>query len=326
MPKACLLMFATAIVAFGMPGCAAFIQNPAVPIAPITPAWEPTPQRTVLASDEVRIPIHLINGLPYTAVNVGKSTRLFLIDTGCAGGVVVLPQLAAVEELANLGATARDDGAGGLTSGNLTHLLSISTGGLRFDDLEATVARVPGIDPRNNSADIGGILGWEAFSDVLLTVDYVGRCLVVRRGELPPPDGRNVLPIRRRDQGLFIPVLLDRTELWLYPDTGWDGTVVTAAQAASIKWASPPVSTKIGNGLGVTRGTMGRTDGELKIGRYIVRRPLVAVDGSRTFGVLGGNVLGNSIVTFDFRNMRIRFERPSDASVEPEVPTTQFPP
>lgn len=283
---------------------------PQEPAAATIRAYDWSPKRTVLASDEVRVPFRLVNGMPYVSVDIGRTTASFLLDTG-ANNVVIFPKLAD-EELASIGNGTSSDGAGGSVPDIVSHLLSMNLGSARFDDLDAGVSRLHNLELPGEPADLGGELGWLVFKDVLLTIDFPNRTLIVRRGELPPADGKEILPIQRKGDNLFIPVSLNGKELLLLADTGAGGLTLTRQDAFDLKWRSPLVAQSSQNAHGDSQGEIGRIDGDLHIGRYVVRNPVAYVDGARESGIIGDTVLGNFAVTFDLRNMRLRLERPSD--------------
>lgn len=282
---------------------------------PAPPAREMVwaPKRSVLASDEVQMPIRLVNGEPYVDVDMGSSTTSFLIDTGGAG-VVVMPKLADEEGLAAIGGGNWIDYAGGSVSDSNVHLLSMTIGGVRLDDLDAVIAPLQGLAD-DGASEVGGALGWPAFTDLLLTIDYPNRTVTFHRGELPPADGKEILPITRKDSGLFIPVSLNGTDLTLIVDTGTpsvESIVLTKNQGEGLKWCAPAAAYSVQNAFSSSSGKIGRVDGGLHIGRYVVQNPVAYVDDSRQMGLIGGGVLSNFTVTFDFRNMRLRLQRGSE--------------
>jgi membrane-associated protease RseP (regulator of RpoE activity) len=89
-----------------------------------------------------------------------------------------------------------------------------------------------------------------------------------------------------------------------------------------MRWASTPVEgDEIKSFLGTTRSRIGRMNGDMSIGQYTIRRPIVAIayDDDREF--LGADVLRHFIVTIDQKNNRIRFTSPMSgaAATQPIV-------
>ena len=306
-------------------GCGAFATSQGVSPttatanAPTTRPFNAAPARTVLASDEVVLPIRIIDGLPYANVDIGKKTALFMIDTGSACAMIS-PKLATEEELASLGTCGNDDAPEAKPSQRFVTCFPSTWGvpGLTtWTQQYMTVNRLP--------EGVGGVLGWRVFSDVLMAVDYPNRRLVLRRGKLPSPDGEEILPIRLvPPDGFAIPASLNGTERWFYLDTGCSIGVLQT-DAGNLEWHAPPVQVTLQNEHSNTIGKVGRARGELRVGRHIIREPIMAIDPARKAPDLGCDLLRNFVVTFDFRNKRLRLQRSSDQPIVMPPITSDLP-
>ena len=175
------------------------------------------------------------------------------------------------------------------------------------------LARIPG-------TRVDGIVGLPLFRDVLLTIDYPHAALRVERGELPPPDGRDVLPIRFGAGGrALIPLNLGGRELWAHLDSGFSGGLVVPDRAvADFPGAEAAVSA--GDKFNFVHGGSGRartarlTD-DLRLGRHVIRRPVVSV-GLGQEPTLGTEYLRHFAVTIDQKNRRVRFARTEPSPIE----------
>src|SRR5208282_5088449 len=93
------------------------------------------------------------------------------------------------------------DNAGHIATLSCIHAPSLIMGDVRFEDVDAVVWRDPNVPT--------GTLGWPAFTNVLLTIDYSDKTLILRHGELPPPDGNHILQIDNDGGNLLIPATLN---------------------------------------------------------------------------------------------------------------------
>lgn len=149
---------------------------------------------------------------------------------------------------------------------------------------------------------LDGILGFPAFADVLLTLDYPAAEVRVAAGSLPPPDGRTVL----RDVGSKRPqVRLEAggRRLELLVDSGSTRRFLFKPSDRLLWSAEPrPVATAF-TAYGLPVDASGRLAGSLRLGPGRFDRPIVTVaTRERT---VGGAALRHFAVTFDQRNDRI---------------------
>src|ERR1043166_7107195 len=121
----------------------------------------------------------------------GKGPFLFLVDTGAQGMARADTSLVRQLELPKVGETSGSDASAKTqTTLNEVQLEIISVGSAEFRDVRAqsrdynTATYLPHID---------GILGFDLFSDYLLTLDYPRKRLRLARGALPKADGRQIL-------------------------------------------------------------------------------------------------------------------------------------
>jgi len=299
------------------PGVNAATAPAAVPAGAATRAageFVRTPRRTILGADEVRVPIELVTYMPVVAFTSGEGVRRrMILDTG-ADSVLVTPGFAAAGRLTTRPSdrTYRDaSGTGAGTS--IATIATLELGAARFEDFDADVAAL--------YAGSDALLGWPLWRDVLVTIDYRQRMLVLKRGELSEPDGKRILPLRLDHDRLMVPATLDGREIWLNLDTGWgvgDSVELTTARAAEVAWASPAVSTMATNAPdGVVAQKLGRLKGDLIVGRYRFVRPIAGVNGGVAADILGAVALSNFAVTLDLKKMRVRFDRATDEPIAP---------
>ena len=200
-------------------------------------------------------------------------------------------------------------GSGGGTP--VARVNAFALGRARFEDFDVDV-----ISP---ASGIDGLLGWPLYRDLLVTLDYPNHVLVLRRGDLPPPDRKDVLPLRLDNDRLTVPVNLNGQELWVTLDTGWanGGNIeLTSALADSLKWVSPLRATTSGEAvLGAVTTKLGRLEGKMIVGRHTLLQPVAGTNSGNKFPILGAVSLYNFVLTLDLRNMRVKFERQSSEPI-----------
>ena len=304
-----------------------------VAIGCATPQLAPT--RTVLApGDRVELPLGLVGGGSFPAVAVegmgedGKPA-VMLLDTGAAG-VIVTSRFVARHALQTRGIPGlrMTDALGRKRKPKVARIPALNMRGASFEAFDAVVDDLPGIRASIGEA-VDVVIGRPLFRDVLLTIDYPRRRLVIERGALPPPDGRDVLPlVRGRDGDVLVPVTVAGRETWMLLDTGHtvNGLQIAPEHVAGAAWASPPVpGPSVTTFFGTADSRLGRLAGEARIGRYTIRRPIVCLVDGADGEYLGSDVLRHFAITIDQRNDRVRFARASEAPIEvPPLRTLGF--
>jgi hypothetical protein len=164
------------------------------------------------------------------------------------------------------------------------------------------------------------VLSRAQFRDVLLTIDYPRRRMTLEPGALPEPNGKDVLPLRRGAHGeLLVPARLLGEDAWLELDTGHtaDGLTLSRYRLIAMPWASTPVEAyRVQTFLGLALMRLGRMNGDVTIGQYTIRRPVIGISFNDDVELIGGQTLRHFAVTIDQRNDRVRLARPSTRPVE----------
>jgi hypothetical protein len=272
-----------------------------------------SPKRIELSANEVRLPIELVSGLPIIWFKSADGTRRRLIlDTGSDSVLMTGGLVAAERFIVRPSNRIHSDPSGSGTGRPSAAVPTLDLGLVRFKDFDADVAP-------HLFAGADALLGWPLFRELLVTIDYPQRTLVLRRGELPPPDGKRVVPLRFDDDHLMVQATLADRTLWMSLDTGWaegGDLALSAALSAETAWAFAPVrtmSTKTAEGASPQK--LGRLKGDLILGGYRIVQPVAGTSGWGGISIIGAQALANFVVTLDLRNMRAKFERPTDEPI-----------
>lgn len=150
---------------------------------------------------------------------------------------------------------------------------------------------------------IDGILGFDAFRDVLLTLDYPRGEVRVSTGTLPPPDGREIFKdVGRGRPYLSVPIGGRVRKVLL--DSGSTG-IFRLKPTDPLEWIEPPRPVGVSVLFaGVAPHEAGRAQGSLQVGPVAFQDPIV--DVSQRERLAGWQVLRRFTLTFDQRKRRIR--------------------
>lgn len=181
---------------------------------------------------------------------------------------------------------------------------SLALGGAVFRDCEATVLDYDEVFGGKRRCD--GVLGYPVFADCLLTLDYPRERVVLKQGELPAADKREILDYEERDGLAGIPVVISRIPVEIIVDSGMAGAIALAEglEDGVALALQPAKRSDIASQLNIREA---RLSGTLRLGRHRVIEPPVYFFG--TGSAVGHKVLRHFVVTLDQKNGRVRFAR-----------------
>lgn len=215
-----------------------------------------------------------------------------------------------------------------LTSALLAELSLPPAGAARFrlDSLRIGDALIRGLEVGRGDAierlGVDGVLGLDAYRDLLLTVDYPAARLTLSRGSLPAPDGREVL--RAVPVGPFLGVELtvgEVREVGVIDTQGGVGFQALPEVAARFGFGEEPrvVGRAVVGGSDPVEVRMGRLAGDLTMGGHRFERPRIAVHplppGIPSRMTIGTRVLRRFVLTLDQRRMAVRLARPDSGTI-----------
>jgi hypothetical protein len=258
--------------------------------------------------DSTAVPIELVDG--YRAVVLatldGRGPYRLAVETG-SPNVQLSPKLVRALALPPAGSSGRD---------SLFRLDSLRIGGVIVKRLAV------GSDEALERIGVDGVLGLDAYADLVLTVDYPAARLVLSRDSLPTPDGADVLPAVRVGPFIGIPVdaggirdvgVVDTQGGLLFQATP------EAAERLAFSGALRVVGRAIVGGGAPVEVKEARLAGDLKLGRHVFHQPSIAVHPlpadipSRM--TIGTQALRHFRLTIDQRSMRVRLTRPDTSAI-----------
>lgn len=266
------------------------------------------PERIEIGPAGVVAPMELSGDRPIVELMLeGKGPFRFILDTG-AGGTVISKELA--DEL-------------GLTGGGEVQLGSPMGPGtvpgrmVRIDRMEIGAARVTGVpavamDMSNVFPDKQaprGVLSAMMFAGCLVTLDYPGRRLELRPGELPPADGATILDYRAEDGIPAVEISVAGTGIMAHLDSGSPGGfTVPKSMIDKLPLLSKPVEVGKGRAVGAEFVVMGAPlNGAVKLGRYAFDNQEVRF-ADAPMGNIGFKILHRFAITLDASHHRVRLQ------------------
>jgi hypothetical protein len=271
-----------------------------------------------LGADNVIVPLRLDDGVPLVEVWIGgKGPCLFKLDTG-SGPTVVAEQLAARLRLPTWPVRASLSGANGKSRdvARVAELASVQFGeGATLRKVRAFVLPGEELDVHDAQRPVEGILGYSAFLECTLTLDFPRRAMVLSSGALASIDGAPVLPMVVDRKTPHVVVELAGRPLDLLVDTGNDQSLILPPSESSLPFVAPPTRGPVlATVAGLAPVQVARLDGALQLGAHAVPNPIISLMEC-SGPMLGAEILRHFRVSLDARHGRIRFERESEKPI-----------
>lgn len=290
------------------------------------PVWGPA--NVKLDADRIELPIDFPSrGLP--TVVLERSTNnddakvqqtLAVIDTGAMASVVTSKYAKshrlATRDVAQMYMT--DAFKRSKATPTVARVSSLKIGDATFENFDAIVEDFGSLASISRRLDV--VLARPVFRDVLLTIDYPNRRLIIGRGSLPAPNGRDIIQLKRDEDGaLLIPIRIGGEDAWLTLDTGHtgNGLLLSRYRLLGMRWASTPVEGEQVQGfIGEGVSKIGRMDGDAVVGQYTFARPIISVSSDDDHEYLGADFLRHFAMTIDQRNNRVRLSRATTRPID----------
>ncbi len=174
----------------------------------------PPPAKVI--GDSAVIQLDLSSDIPVFAAEVGGKKVKLAFDTGARGPLRLSDPLAQELGLLQVGEARTTDPSGrNPVNMALYSLNSAKIGGLEISDWIATGGPVR----TGKLAGLDGIIGLGAFNGFVVTLNYASGQLEIRRGSLPPADGKTIFEYRD-DPIPNLPLKVDGKIVNAHLDTG----------------------------------------------------------------------------------------------------------
>lgn len=258
--------------------------------------------------DSTAVPIELVDGdrAVVLATLNGKGPYRLAVETG-SPDVLLATSIVGELGLPSAGVNGSD---------SMFHLDSLRIGDMVIGGLAV------GRDDGFARLGVDGVLGLEAYADLLLTVDYPAGRLSLSRGSLPPSDGLEILQAVRVGPFIGLPVDVGGVrEVGVVDTQGGMLFQAVPAVADHLAFAGTPrvVGRAIVGGTSPVDVKEARLAGDLKLGRHVFRQPRIAVHplppDIPSQMTIGTRALRHFRLTIDQRSMRVRLSRPDTTAI-----------
>lgn len=275
----------------------------------------PEPRQSALATSEAPSVIPSRRCANYFLIDAtinGRGPYAMLLDTGASQTVIssrVLKDFAAdtrpVDGTA-IGSQGKRQSLDGLLS-----IRTLTAGMLELRDFTAVALDLTTVESALG-AKVDGILGYQAFSDLLLTIDYPASTVSVQCGELPPENGKSIVALTSSERP-NVEVRIGNARRTMLIDTG-KGGAFSMRNLERLSTLTPPTEITTGVAVGGTYvKKSARLANDVLLGSTVFKTPIV--DTSDASNLIGAAAFTEMALTFDQRNQRLRITPRAEAPV-----------
>ncbi len=275
----------------------------------------PTSGALLLAGPEpMSVPLVIRYNLPFVHAMVNsEGPFLFLLDTGSASSSVSR-KLAKKFDLRPQAGLERvlTDASGTRKSHGICKVDLVSIDGVDATGVWVVVQDFAPFQATTEPA-MQGILGFDLFRSVLMTIDYEQERLVLRTCALDVPDSAEVMPyeLTRGTPKVRLTICDKESEFLL--DSGSNGSIQVPSDLARLlpfgneRFSQESILSRHGRAGSITA----RLDQPLAIGGIVIERPLISwMEGHENApSLIGGQILRYFAVTFDAATTSVHLER-----------------
>ncbi len=273
----------------------------------------PVPARIEVPRDGVTVPMQDMGGRPVVELSInGKGPYRFILDTGALTKVVSDELSRELSLTAPAGVQVASVGGGAAPAVVLIH--DVHIGDAALEDVIAAVMPLGGLLKGENAPR--GILSAACFPGYLLTYDYPGKRISIKKGALASSDAKSIFQYAEDQVLPTVPVRIAGHDTQVHLDTGSAfGLTLPVKFLAELPLASQPREAGTARtGGGEFPVSIARVNGTIELGKYRLALDEVRFSDARpgpgpAAGNIGYDVLRDFIVTLDSKNHRIRFDQ-----------------
>lgn len=254
-------------------------------------------------------PMELRNGIPFVRVLVnGRGPFTFCVDTGTSSDAIVSPALAATLKLPVVARRKLSDISGqNVREVNEVSVDSISLAGVEFHSLRAIVHQ-----PLDSEGSYDGILGFQLFRNLQLTLDYPRRTLELSAAEISDPHSPGVEALRLFHNVPMIDITVGAIQVQAQIDSGGPDLCLPSSIAHKLKFIGAVVDVARGKSqVGEFLFQGGTMKGSIEMADQVFNAPFVEISDSFPVANIGAVPLQGLAVTFDQRSKLVRFQASS---------------
>jgi hypothetical protein len=209
---------------------------------------------------------------------------------------------------------------------DVVRLDSIAFGGVQFNNVRAPTRDYN----RSPSAPkVDGILGFDLFSEFLLTLDFPAKRVRLERGQLSKPDGAEVLSYENSKGAPEVELSVGSLKIKGHIDIGNSiaGFILPESLVKTLPLASEAVV--VGRARTVSSEVeikAARLKDSIRLGRFEFTEPRIVFPALSDEVNIGAETFREFVVTFDQKNNRLRLEKrvlPNAPEPSPDVKVSE---
>ena len=273
----------------------------------------PVPTGIDVPRDGVAVPMQDMGGRPVVELKInGKGPYRFILDTGAVTTVLSDELSRELSLTPPPGVQVASVGGGPAPAIVLIHEVRI--GEAVLEDMIAAVRPLGGLLKGENAPR--GVLSAACFPGYLLTYDYPGKRISIRKGALARADSKSIFQYTEDQVLPTVPVRIAGHDTQVHLDTGSGfGLTLPVKFLAELPLASQPKEAgTVRTGGGEFPVSIARVNGTIELGKYRLGLDEVRFSDARpgpgpSVGNIGYGVLREFVVTLDSKNQRIRLDQ-----------------
>lgn len=276
--------------------------------------WHAPEASCASSESKVSIEIPMQTGDPLFTVEVminGQGPFVFAFDTGAQGNPRIDVSLVEKLKLKSTGQVqATDPSRRNFQTSETYKVESLAVGSLRLNDV-TVIGRNFQNSPRPIKVD--GVLGLNPFADYLVTLDFPGKKMRLEKGELPKPDGAEIISYKNEAGIAIIELSVGDKKIKARLDSGnaIGAFVFPTAFAEKLNFAGEPrVVGRARSATGEMEIKQVQLKDVIKLGRHEFADATIVFPALGDLGNVGLKTLSQFVLTFDQKNERVRFRRP----------------
>jgi len=273
----------------------------------------PVPTGIEVPPDGVAVPMQDMGGRPVVELKInGKGPYRFILDTGAV--TTVLSDELSRELSLTPPAGVQVASAGGGPAPAIVLIHEVRIGEAVLEDMIAAVRQLGALLKGENAPR--GVLSAACFPGYLLTYDYPGKRISIRKGALASADSKSIFQYTEDQVLPTVPVRIAGHDTLVHLDTGSAfGLTLPVKFLGELPLASQPKEAgTVRTGGGEFPVSIARVNGTIELGRYRLGLDEVRFSDARpgpgpSVGNIGYDVLREFVVTLDSKNQRIRLDQ-----------------
>jgi hypothetical protein len=273
----------------------------------------PAPASIEVPKDGVTVPMQDVEGRPVIDLKInGMGPYRFVLDTGATTTVVSdeLSRELSLTPPAGVQVASVDGGP----APTIVVIHEVRIGNAALEGVIAAVMPLGSLLKGENAPR--GVLSAATFPGYLLTYDYPGKHVSIKKGALESADSKSTFQYTEEQVLPTIPIRIAGHDTEVHLDTGSAfGVTLPVKFLTELPLASQPKeSARVRTGGGEFSVSIARLNGTIEVGKYKLDPDEVRFSDARpgpgpATGNIGYDVLRHFVVTFDSKNRRIQLDQ-----------------